>query len=508
MRNAWRTTVVAAAAILSLPAPRSAAAERPWIEVRSPHFTVVSNAGEHPAQEIAWQFEHVRAVFDAVWPWARRDESRPFIVFVARDEATLRALAPQYWTSRNRYGTLDAHASGADADYSAIRVDYGLVSPEGRNNPYESAFEGYADNVLVRHFSGQMPLWFREGLIELFGNVVVEEKDVQIGRPIREYVYLLSGGVPAAGRVSFGDRPRGGGPAARTLLPLERLIAVRREDPEFTGDGERSLYSAQVWAFVHFLMFADGGAHRAGFNRLMDILRAGRSGDEATGEALGDVSLLNKAYRDYIDKRYFQSQRVAATISVDEETWPVRTLSAAESDVLHARFLAANRQIEPARARIAAARQADPSFAGIADAEALVEGRAPRRAAAVTAPTTGAPTPGPAAPDPIRACSAGDDAACGRLATRLQAECDHDAAMCMPLAFLYANGRGVPRDPMQAEDLYARACEAGQARACEKQARMILEQSGAEGNVAQARELLQRACAAGEKTACGGIDKR
>jgi hypothetical protein len=290
--------------------------------------------------------------------------------------------------------------------------------------------------------------------------------------------------------------------SSRTLLPLERLVAVRREDPEFTGDGERSLYSAQVWAFAHFLMFADGGAHRAGFNKLMDTLRAGRSGDEATGEALGDVSLLNQAYRDYIDKRFFQSTRVPAVIAVKKENWPVRPLSAAETDVLHARFLAANGQVDAARARVAAARQADPAFGGIAEAEALLEGRARPISAAAS------PTPAATAADPIRACNAGDEAACARLATRLQAECDHDAAMCMPLAFLYANGRGVPRDPMQAEDLYARACEADQARACEKQARMILERSGAEGNVAEARALLQRACAAGEKTACGGIDRK
>ena len=108
------------------------AAERPWIEVQSPHFTVVSNAGEGAAQEIAWQFEHVQAVFQTLWPWAHREDGRPFVVIVARDEETLRALAPQFWTDRNKYGTLEAHVSGADADYAAIRVDVPLRGGEVR----------------------------------------------------------------------------------------------------------------------------------------------------------------------------------------------------------------------------------------------------------------------------------------------------------------------------------------------------------------------------------------
>jgi len=37
--------------------PRQARAPDPWVEVRSPHFTVISNAGESRARSVAWQFE-------------------------------------------------------------------------------------------------------------------------------------------------------------------------------------------------------------------------------------------------------------------------------------------------------------------------------------------------------------------------------------------------------------------------------------------------------------------
>ena len=88
---ARRAILAAAVAVATGPA---GAAERPWVEVRSPHFAVASNAGEGEARAVAWQFEQARSVFQALWPWARQDERRPFVVLVARDKETLRRLAP------------------------------------------------------------------------------------------------------------------------------------------------------------------------------------------------------------------------------------------------------------------------------------------------------------------------------------------------------------------------------------------------------------------------------
>jgi hypothetical protein len=51
--------------------PSLSAADDPWIEVKSPNFTVVSNAGEGRARNVAWQFEQIRAAIQIGWPWAR-----------------------------------------------------------------------------------------------------------------------------------------------------------------------------------------------------------------------------------------------------------------------------------------------------------------------------------------------------------------------------------------------------------------------------------------------------
>ena len=53
-----RTRLALCAALLAVPL---LAAPTPWIEVKSPHFTVVTNDSEKQARRTAWQFEQIRA---------------------------------------------------------------------------------------------------------------------------------------------------------------------------------------------------------------------------------------------------------------------------------------------------------------------------------------------------------------------------------------------------------------------------------------------------------------
>src|SRR5439155_7801236 len=73
------------------------AAERPWIEVKSAHFTAATNGSEAEGREVAWQFEQMRAALQKLWPWAKLTTDKPVLVLAARDEATLNVLVPEYW---------------------------------------------------------------------------------------------------------------------------------------------------------------------------------------------------------------------------------------------------------------------------------------------------------------------------------------------------------------------------------------------------------------------------
>jgi hypothetical protein len=58
------TVLLVTLLLVSILIPRQpTGAEQKWVEVRSPNFIVVSNAGEKEARKTAVHFEQIRAVF-------------------------------------------------------------------------------------------------------------------------------------------------------------------------------------------------------------------------------------------------------------------------------------------------------------------------------------------------------------------------------------------------------------------------------------------------------------
>jgi hypothetical protein len=57
--------------------PTEAISTDRWVEVRSCHFIVSSNAGENDARRIANQIEEIRAVFIQTFPALRLDPGKP-----------------------------------------------------------------------------------------------------------------------------------------------------------------------------------------------------------------------------------------------------------------------------------------------------------------------------------------------------------------------------------------------------------------------------------------------
>ena len=83
--------------LLLLAAALASARDKPenWLEVRSQHFTVVTNANEKTGRRIADQFERMRSVFHVAFPHVSIDNGSPIIVLAIKDEGDFRALEPQ-----------------------------------------------------------------------------------------------------------------------------------------------------------------------------------------------------------------------------------------------------------------------------------------------------------------------------------------------------------------------------------------------------------------------------
>src|SRR5260370_40111920 len=77
--------------------PISAAAADNWIEVRSPHLTVQSNAGEKEGRKVADQFEQIRNMFRVAFSSLRVDPPQPIVIVAAKNENTIRLYLPVAW---------------------------------------------------------------------------------------------------------------------------------------------------------------------------------------------------------------------------------------------------------------------------------------------------------------------------------------------------------------------------------------------------------------------------
>lgn len=108
--------------VVSFGAWRADGADDTWVEVTSPHFTVISNAGEKRAGNVAWQFEQVQAVLRRIWPWASGSFERPLRVYACKDERAMKQLNPEFWERRGR-GATSVFVSASDAHYISVQAN-------------------------------------------------------------------------------------------------------------------------------------------------------------------------------------------------------------------------------------------------------------------------------------------------------------------------------------------------------------------------------------------------
>src|SRR3569832_357646 len=100
----------------------SAVAEQKWIEVKTPHFRVISDASEGRTKKAAIAFEQMRAVLGIVLNKARMEHGEDFVVIGAQDEGTMKELLPAFWEDRGHAKPAGVFHSGADRDYAIVRL--------------------------------------------------------------------------------------------------------------------------------------------------------------------------------------------------------------------------------------------------------------------------------------------------------------------------------------------------------------------------------------------------
>lgn len=337
------SSTIVIAALLVVVAVAPVAAQRPWVEARGPHVTVISDASTGRARDVAWQFEQVREAMARIFPWVRTQPSKPHVVLAARNEASMRALAPGYFEKRSDTILAGVTTSGFDRAYTLLRADLTTDDREGIN-PYENAYWGYASQSLL-DTSWAWPSWLLRGMASVVSNTLVRNDEIQLGRVLPQHLNYL--------------RQRG-------RMPLADVVSVvTGADPRYDQSGFLQALDAHAWAFVHFLIWADQGAHQAALDKY--IVGVLNGADPATSLALtlGDVSRFDTAFNVYVNRDLFGFTKFETSAKLSREGFEVRELAAAESAVVRAAFHVAMRRPVEAQALATEAQRLEP--AGVAD---------------------------------------------------------------------------------------------------------------------------------------------
>lgn len=345
-----KTVWVVAILLASTAAPPSAAAADTWVEMQSPHFQALSNAGQGSTRNVLWQFEQIRAAMAALWPWMKTDLPKPILVIGAKDETTMRQLAPEYWARRGSIHPVSVWLTGADQHYMLIRTDQ-----QGDDtltlNPYTSAYFSYASLILNSSFDRELPLWFSLGLAGVLSNTIVRDKFILLGPPIPWHLEALR---------------------TQSRLSLKQLIGVTRTSPQYKQANGREQFDAQAWAFVHFLMFGDKGAHRSSINRFSNLLSSGKDADAAFTEAIGPVDDLESPFAAYIQASIYSYSRVNIDAAGAGQNFQSHPASPADAAARLAAFHVAMNRPTEARTLIDDAHKADPKNAAAFVSEGLL----------------------------------------------------------------------------------------------------------------------------------------
>jgi len=199
----------------------SAWAQDQWVEVRSPHFSVLTNSGESRGHEIALQLEQMRFLFAQTFFKDQVDQATPLQVIGVKGEKQISEYAPLFQGKP---------VSVAGFYLRTQDKNYIVLDSEARQRS-EALFHEYAHLLLDSNLP-DAPAWFSEGFAEFCSTIQLGGREIVVGRAPEQ-----------AARIARTER----------LLPLAVLLNVDHNSPMYNDDrSSRSLFYAQSWLAVHY----------------------------------------------------------------------------------------------------------------------------------------------------------------------------------------------------------------------------------------------------------------
>lgn len=202
---------------------QSFAGEPQWVEVRSPNFSVITDAGDKRGRDVALHFEQMRSVFGTLMTKAHVNLSVPLEIVAFRSSKEMRQVAPMF----NGKATELAGLFQGGEDRSFIMLDMSV------DNPWSVVFHEYAHQLMDGNVSVRTDPWFEEGFAEYFSSIEVDDKQARVGKiPEETYRVLQQTG----------------------MMRIADLFRVQQYSKTYNESGDhRSMFYAESSLVVHYL---------------------------------------------------------------------------------------------------------------------------------------------------------------------------------------------------------------------------------------------------------------
>jgi len=199
-------------------------ASEQWTEIKSAHFTVITDAGEKRGRDVALRFEQMRQVFGSLVLRGEVKTSRPVQILAFKNTKGIRQMAPLFKGKPIEVAGL--YQKGQSQDFIALDL-----STDG-DYRWQTVFHEYA-HLLLNSNTSDWPVWFDEGFAELFSTIDLSGKQALIGRA-----------PESAAQMVVNNR----------LMPVAQLFAVQHDSATYNESGDhRNLFYAESWLVVHYL---------------------------------------------------------------------------------------------------------------------------------------------------------------------------------------------------------------------------------------------------------------
>jgi tetratricopeptide (TPR) repeat protein len=335
MRKAIAGTILSSMLVFAGAKVASGAAPERWVEARSTHFTVLTDAGEKQAQRVASQFERMHMVFRTLLPEEGDDAGPPIVVVAVRDRKAMQALEPAEYLGKDRVDLSGFFLRAPDKNYILVRLD------AEEDHAYANVYHEYTHYTL-RKADGWLPLWLNEGLAQFYENTDIDDKMVWLGQANADELRFL-------GR--------------NDLMPIETLLKVNRASPYYHDEQKGSMFYAESWALTHFLIASD---RIQGTHRMRDYAERMAEGADAVSAAravFGDLDKLQQGLSDYVLQRKFMYFMMPATLEAKDAMPEVQPVSLAEADAVRGDVLIYTNRAWDAKALAEKALREDPDNA-------------------------------------------------------------------------------------------------------------------------------------------------